>query len=238
MKHAYPLLGVMLFAGSMAVQAGAAPGNLPTPNTPAPPPLHAPTAQPKAANPANNPATLGKEILKLGAVITGCEMDDKCIMTMLTELSKTDPNLAYKEYIKRAEQQRDLIERNIATCNTDAIRAFKKETSQCLAAGFEVMNKSSSLGADLNQKLEGQMEECLNIKMQTLATEGNIYAQLTVAQRALERDDMKAYQYWYAMAKGQAKSPEMAVVQPCTEGLDFSLKNFIETAKALMPLAK
>lgn len=233
MKHAYHLLGAVLFAGSMAAQAGASPGQLPTPNTPAPPPLHAPNAR----APAANPAQLGKEILKLGAVITGCEMDDKCIMTMLNELSKSDPSLAYKEYIKRAEQQRDLIERNIATCNTDAIRAFKKETSQCLAAGFEAMNKGS-LGADLHQKLESQMEECLNTKMQTLANDGNIYAQLTVAQRALERNDMKTYQYWYAMAKGQAKSPEMAVVQPCTEGLDFSLKNFIETAKALIPAAK
>lgn len=228
MKHVGSLLGAMLFAGSFALQAGSTP-----------PPLHTPNASaPASAVPAANPSKLGKEILKLGAVITGCEMNDKCIMMMLTELMKSDPNPAYNEYLKRAEQQKDLIEKNIAMCNTEAIQFFKKETSQCLAIGFDVMGKSATLEADLNQKLEKQMEECLDTKMLTLANNGNLYAQLTLAQRALERNDMKTYKYWYAMVKGQGNSPDMPLVQPCGEGLDFSLKNFIETAKTLLPATK
>ncbi|MCS5711571.1 hypothetical protein [Candidatus Berkiella aquae] len=191
----------------------------PTPH-PTTPPAHMPTVMPKPA-----PAAIAKDIFKLSAVVTGCEMNDQCIVTMLNELIKTDPNPAYKDYLKRVEAQKPLVENNIKMCNTQSIGTFKKAISLCIADSMTTLEKAPGNLVELNTKVEKQVKECLSTNMHTLATAGNVYAQMTMAQDALETNDTKTYQYWYAMVREQARTTaEINTVQNCAEGLDFSLK--------------
>ncbi|HRE31875.1 MAG TPA: hypothetical protein PLD88_07875, partial [Candidatus Berkiella sp.] len=117
-------------------------------------------------------------------------------------------------------------------CNTQSITTLKKGISLCIADGMTTIEKTPGNLVDLNNKIEKQVKECLSTNMHTLATAGNVYAQMTMAQEALETSDTKTYQYWYAMVRQQAKNTaELNTVQNCVEGLDFSLKTLSETTR-------
>jgi hypothetical protein len=173
-------------------------------------------------------AELDANAYKLLAIVNGCDMDDLCILGMLKELVKTDPNPLYKKYLQIADSYKAEVENNIKICRTAQTMAYKKELAKCMAAELK---KPGVIGFSQN-KIENEMGECLTKSMTPLATENNMYAQASLAQNALTKNDNKQHEYWMTMLRGQLKSPESGVFDKCGSGLALPLKIMLETIKA------
>jgi hypothetical protein len=168
---------------------------------------------------------LDEQTSKLLAVVNGCELDELCILTMLQELVKTDPNLMFKKYLQISESYKSEVDKNIKLCRTAQTMAYKKELAKCMV---NEVKKPGVLGYS-ESKVEKNMGECLVKNMTPLGADNNMYAQASLAQYALEHQDTKNHQYWSTMLRGQSKSTEAAVFDKCGSGLGLPLKIMNET---------
>jgi|GEM_PF-3990426 len=175
---------------------------------------------------------IDEQALKLTAVVTGCDMDEFCIISMLKELTKKDHNPLFKKYLEISDLYKEQMDKNMKICRTPQTVAYKKELSNCMAEQF----KKADLDKVSNEKIDKEMKECMIKNMNPLGSTNNMYAQATLAQSALEAKDTKQYQYWITMLRGQAKSNnESAVFDKCGPDLGLSAKIMSE---ALFSVAK
>ncbi len=178
----------------------------------------------------NNKTTeLDSQAYKLLAIVNGCGMDDMCILGMLKELVKTDPEPIYKKYLQIADSYKPEVDINIKICRTAQTMAYKKELSKCMA---DEMRKPGALGFSDN-KIEKEMGECLIKNMTPLGNANNMYAQASLAQNALDKNDSKQHQYWMAMLRDQGNSSESSVFNKCGSGLALPLKITMEAVKSI-----
>ncbi|MGE3318467.1 MAG: hypothetical protein AB7I18_04150 [Candidatus Berkiella sp.] len=170
-----------------------------------------------------------QDALKLFAVLSGCELEDQCVVGMLNQLVKSDPNPAFKEYLKQLAQKKDILDLNLTTCATQQTKAYKKVASDCMTEALTV-NGKLALPKNVNEKM---VQSCMFKKLEDIAKNGNIYAQVALAENALKQNDVNNHTYWINMAKGQGRNPESAVFEQCAPGLGLTLSVFIETVKSL-----
>jgi len=160
---------------------------------------------------------------KLMAVVTGCALDDKCIIDMLTMLVKTDPVPVYNSYLKLAGERKVEIDNNIKNCNTQQTRAYKKVVAGCMS---DHMNK---LLMD-----EKALKECMVIKIEELGKANNLYALAFLANYSLENNDVKSHTYWMNTLRSQGKSPESGIFEQCAQGLSISMKITMDVLTSML----
>lgn len=183
-----------------------------------------------ASTPHNSVSTVDQQLLKLFAVLSGCDLDEQCVVGMLNVISKSDPNPAINTFLQQLSQKKDVLDFNIKNCATQQTKAYKKTASECLT---EAMTVNGKLVLDDKRLDEKGLQSCMFKKLENLANAGNIYAQVALAENALKQNDVNSHTYWINMARGQAKSPESGIFQQCAPGLNLILSAFVDTIKSL-----
>lgn len=140
---------------------------------------------------------LSRGRFKLMSIIAGCEMDNKCVQVALTEIIKHDSHPVYENYLAELNEHQTQVEYEYVHCNIPSLHAYHKEVSSCLVEMLKKVNPESGLNVSETQKVEAQMNQCIRTKVEAIAKDGNLFAQVALMNNALKKKDMTTFSRWY-----------------------------------------
>lgn len=155
------------------------------------------------------------------SMIAGCEMDNKCMQVTLTEVIKKDPHPVYENYLEKLNQNKDQIEYEQMHCNTPALRAYRREVTQCLITMLKEIDPKVGIDATAKEKAGSKMNNCIRSKIENLGRSGNLYAQAALMSDALKSKDMASFERWYNAIQIQRTKLDFASYRECETPLQM-----------------
>lgn len=152
-----------------------------------------------------------KQKYNLVAMMVGCELDEKCMLKLLSDIIKNDQNPIYTSMLSTLIARKDKIELDNTQCNSNNLRMMKKQFSLCLA---QMMSSKEHI--DDTNKIKNTLDSCIEDKMEALAKEGNLFALGKLLEHAIKIKDNQSAQKWYERIENQSNTPEYQIYQKCT----------------------
>lgn len=170
------------------------------------------TPIPQGASP--NDVQMGK--YKILSMMVGCELNDKCVLLMLTEVVKHDPDPFYKAFLTTLEEQKDQIEKEAKDCAVKEMQAVKQAKTACVAIEIGKM-KQAGAGTPINT-YEESMNKCIKTNIENLATtQNNIFAQHALVNYYAKINNVPESQKWGKMIEAQKGTPAYQALEKCMQ---------------------
>ncbi len=171
------------------------------------------------------------EIANISAIAVGCELNEACIYSMLTDFMKKSPTAALQIYLKILENNKQQIDTDAMNCNTEQIQQFKKEIAPCINIGLD--DKKTILTMN-DEQIKNTVEVCMIEKSEKAANENNLYGIAITATLAMENNDQTKYKYWYGKLRLQRDSSEVITVQKCEKSILAPVERLEEAVKSTL----
>ncbi len=166
-----------------------------------------------AANSKPEQVQAGRE--KILSMMVGCELNDKCMLLMLTEVVKNDPDPTYKAFLTLLQSQTDKIEHDAIYCDNEAMQTVRQAKTACVASAMGKMNQMDA--EDDAMRLEGDMNNCLKDSMEKLAIDGNIFAQNALLNYNKRIKNPLEVIRWDTVVNAQKGTPQYKALQKCLQ---------------------
>jgi hypothetical protein len=149
-----------------------------------------------------------------------CEFDEACELALippLEELIKHDNNVIYKGFLTYLKWEKKDLEYNMAHCNLPDKKAIRVVFAKCYQIKVDEEIKSPPIHREEIDKLEYEREMCIKNGMESLANNGNIFAQAQLVNSFEYLKDPKAMSFWLNKVESQKGTQEYNNYFRCLE---------------------
>lgn len=159
------------------------------------------------------PLEMQNSMRKTLAVMTGCQMDELCVLIAMKHLSDNEDNLLYIHFYNRLFNQKADILYSALRCQNPALKDTRKVMANCLAS---VSSKLSSMEATERMEANGFLKNCTLNRLASLGKAGNVFAQAKMLEYELSNENEKGINYWYNKINRLMSTQQYQVYTECS----------------------
>lgn len=163
-------------------------------------------------------------INNISAIMVGCDLDRKCMQTLLEEIAENNADPLYQNVLLVLASQQEQIDFEAAACQLEETRVLRKEAAYCISQIIHQLDHAA------NDAAKTELNSCIQNKMETWARKGNLFAQGLLANRASKLGDSNAKGYWERLMQNQAGTPAYETYVKCSRSFQLIPPGISEVA--------